>query len=150
MSPKLKAFSAVFAPVFTFSLYLLACTASIYPRYQPDIGRIRWFHPGLILIVSFVTASFLARHYSEVVRFLQLTLVLCAVVFAIVLAGHTSRSVIAPTPPAERTLHSTITFALAQPEFSNRSFAAPFYIAVLTAILWLVHRARNNSNERSA
>ena len=150
MNPRLTAFAIVFAPVFAFSLYLLACTASIHPSYQPDIVRIRWFHPGLVVIVSFVIASFLAQHRREVVRFLQLALVLCAIIFFIVVGGHSSRSAITPIPPAERTLHSTVSFALAQPQFSNRSFAAPFYSAALVAILWLVHRTRNNPNERNA
>ena len=150
MSPRLAAFSVVFAPVFGFSLYLLACTASIYPRYQPDIGRIRWFSPFLILIISFVIASFLAQRPREVVRFLQLALVMCALAFAIVIGGDSSSSTTYLTPPVERTLGSTVTFALSHPQFSNRSYAAPFYSAVLAGILWLVHRARNKPNDRIA
>lgn len=149
MNPRLIAFSILFAPVFAFSLYLLACTASIYPSYQSDIARFRWFHPGLILVISFIVASCLARHRREVVHFLQLALISCAIVFIIVAVSYSSRSVIAPTPPAERTLYSVVGFALAQPQFSNRSIAAPFYSAVLVAILWLVHRARYNANERN-
>jgi len=150
MKPIFRAFAFVFAPIFAFSLYLLACTASIGPSYQPDIARISWFHPGLVLIVSFIIASLLAQHRREVVRFLQLALVLCAVAFVIVVGGDSSGSVSTPPSPAGRTLHSTISIALAHPQFSNRSYSAPFYSAVLVAILWLVHHKRNYPNDRNA
>ena len=149
MSPRIIVFCAVFAPIFGFSLYLLACTASIYPSYQPDIGRIRWFSPFLVLVISFVVASFLAQHSREVVRFLQLALFLCGIVFVIILSGGSSSFASVPNTPEQRTLRSTITLALVHPQFSNRSSAAPFYSAVLAAVLWLVHRARNKPNERN-
>ena len=75
MNPRLAAFSILFAPVFGLSLYLLACTASISPRYQPDIIYIRWFSPLLVLIFSHGIVLFLVQHPREITRFLQRALV---------------------------------------------------------------------------
>ena len=146
MNPRLTAFSVAFASVFGFSLYFLACTASIYSNYQPDISRVHWFNPCLVLLVSFVIASRLAQRRLEIVRFLQLALALCAIIFVIILGGHSECSVASPIPPAERTLKSTVCYALAKPSFSNRSFASPIDSALVAAILWWVIRARKNRN----
>ncbi len=147
MNPRLAVFSILFAPVFGFSLYLLACTASISPRYQPDIIYVRCFSPFLVLIFSFGIALFLARNRREITRFVQIALVLCAIVFVLILSAESRHSMTAPILPEERTLSSTVHFALAQPQFSNRSFAAPIYSAVLASILWLVDRARRKPDQ---
>jgi len=145
MSTRFGIFCLFFAPVFGFSLYLLVCTSSLHDSYQPGIGRIRWFSPIIVLVASFVIASLLARNSSEVVHFLQIALGLCAVIFVVVAVGRATRPVNPPTPPSERTLHSTIGFALAHPRFSNRSLGAPISHAVVIAILWLIHRARTKA-----
>jgi uncharacterized membrane protein SirB2 len=150
MNLRLVAFSLVFTPVYALLLYLRACTASIFPHYQPDIERFNWFSPQLVLILSFVIASFMARRPSEVVRFLQFSLAVCAIVFIFIIGCHAGSPAITQNPPAERTLGSTVSFALKHPQFSTRSYAVPFYNAVLAAVLWLVHRLRNRTMYRIA
>lgn len=133
----------VFAVVFGFSLYLLACTASIYSDYQPDIGRIRSFHPAVVLTSFFIAAWFLAQRQTELRVFLLIALAECAAVSLIVLVVDLSGAPVSSVRPSERTLWSTISFSLAHPQFSNRSYAAPFYSAILIGILWLLYRSRS-------
>jgi hypothetical protein len=148
MNPRFAILCFMFAAAFGFSLYLLACTASIYSDYQPDIGRIRWLHPALVLILFFIAAWFLARRDAELRVFLLLGLAECALVFMLILVGDLVEPQF-PAPPAPRTLLSTVSFSLTHPQFSNRSYSAPFYSAILLAILWLIYRSRSRRHERN-
>jgi hypothetical protein len=143
MTPRFIIFCFIFAAVFGFSLYLLACTASIYPDYQPDIERVRWLHPALVLVVFFSTAWFLAERYTELRVFLLIALAECAAIFLIVLVANLFDATVSSVRASERTLWSTISFSLAHPQFSNRSYAAPFYSAILIGILWFFYRSRS-------
>jgi len=71
----------VFAAAFGFSLYLLACTASIDSNYQADIVWIRWFHPIVVLITFFVPARYLAQHRTNLQGFFLIALVESGAVF---------------------------------------------------------------------
>src|SRR5439155_15990027 len=99
--------------------------ASIYPDYQPDIGRIRWFHPAVVLVVFFIAAWFVAERHTDLRIFLLLALAECALLSLVIILGDFSDTTVSSSPPAERTLWSTISFSLAHPQFSNRSYAAP-------------------------
>jgi hypothetical protein len=150
MTPRFTIFCCSFAVVFGFSLYLLACTASIYSDYQPDIGRIRWFHPALVLILFFIAAWFLAKRDADLRFFLLLAFAECGLLFLFILIGDLLEPQFT-SPPATRTLSSTISFSLAHPQFSNRSYAAPFYSAMLVGILWFIYRSRSRRcHERNA
>ena len=149
MSPRFAVFSGVFALIFGFSLYLLVCTASISPKYQPDIHLVRWFSPFLVLIVSFIFVTRLAQCRQEVIRFLQLSLILCTIVFVLVVAGQSHRSETASIPADHGTLAATLGSALAHPQFSNRSFAPPVYCGGLVGILSLVHRNMSRRREQN-
>ena len=142
MSTRFIILCCVFAVVFGFSLYLLACTASIYPDFQPGIGSIRWFHPAVVLTFFFIAAWFLAQRQTELRVFLLIALAGCAAISLIVLVADLSDATVSSVRPSERTLWSTISFSLAHPQFSNRSYAGPFYSAVLIGILWLLYRSR--------
>ena len=149
MNPRIAAFYVLFASVFGFSLYVTACTASITPSYLSGIIYIRWFSPFLVLIFSFGLVSFFAQHSREITRFVQLAWVLCSIVFVMVLSSESSHRTFTPEPPPERTIYSTVSFALVEPQFSNRSYSGPIYSAVLAGLLWLIHRARNKSGHQS-
>jgi hypothetical protein len=103
-----------------------------------------------VLIVSFIAASFLAQSSADVRAFLLLALAVCAVLFLIILVGDFFRDAISPSPVVERTLWNTVSFSFTHPQFSNRSYAAPFYSAILIGGLWLIHRIRSQHNERNA
>jgi multisubunit Na+/H+ antiporter MnhC subunit len=147
MAPRFIIFCCIFAAVFGFSLYLLACTASIYPDYQPDIGRIRWLQPALVLVVFFIGAWFLAQRQTELRVFLLITLAECAAIFLIVLVADLSHDTVSATRPDERRLWTTVMFALRHPQFSNRSYGAPLYSAIVAGILWLIYRSRLRHSE---
>jgi len=127
-------------------MYLLACTASIYSEYQPDIGRICWLHPALVLVLFFIVAWFLARRDADLRFFLLLAFSECALFFLFILIGDLLEPQF-PRAPAPRTLSSTISFSLAHPQFSTRSYAVPFYSAILVGILWLIYRSRARRHE---
>jgi multisubunit Na+/H+ antiporter MnhC subunit len=146
MNPRFIILCCIFAVVFGFSLYLLACTASIYPDYQPDIGRIRWFDPTVVLTSFFIAAWFLSQRQTELRVFFLLALSECAAVSVIVLVADLSDTTVSSLRPSERTLWNTISFSLVHPQFSNRSYASPFYSAILIGILWLF--CRNRSREK--
>lgn len=149
MNQRFAIFYVLFAAVFGFSLYLQACTASIGPSYQSDIERIRWFHPLLVLLLSFVVAARLSQHSREVVRFLQLAVALSATIFTVVIGSRACRPSVSPSPPVQRSLLSTINFALTHPNFSNRSLAAPLYSIIFAAICWRLYRQSTNYSEPS-
>ncbi len=145
MSRKFVIFCFIFAVVFGFSLYLLACTASIYSNYQPDIGQIRWFHPVVVLIAFFIAAWFLAGRYSDLKSFLILALIECAVLFIFIRGSGSSTYY---SPPANRTLWNTIHFSLANPKFSNRSYASPIFSTFFIGVLWLISRNYSRKKEQ--
>ena len=138
----------LFAAAFGFSLYLFACAASIYSDYQPDIGRIRLLHPALVLILFFIAAWFLASRDADLRLFLLLGLAECALLFLLILIGDLGNPQY-PAPVAPRTLLSTVGASLAHPQFSNRSYATPFYSAILLAVLWLIYRNRSRPHGRN-
>jgi hypothetical protein len=141
MNPRFAILCIAFSGVFGFSLYLLACTASIDSDYQADIGRIRWLNPFLVLVLFFIASWFLASKKRELRLFLLIGLAECVLVFVLILVVKSSGPEY-PTPPTPRTLMSTVGFSLAHPQFSKRSYAVPFYSAMLLGILWLVYRVR--------
>ncbi len=106
MTPRFIIFCCIFAGVFGFSLYLLACTASIYPDYQTDIGRIRWFHPALVLVVFFIAAWFVAERHTDLRVFLLLALAECALLFLAIVLSDISDVTVSSSAPAERTIPS--------------------------------------------
>jgi len=149
MNSKFAVLSFLFAVAFGFSLYLFACAGSISSDYQPGFGLIRWFHPALVPVLFFTAAWFLASRDTDLRLFLLLGLAECALLFLFNLIrglGNTDD----PVPPAPRTLWSTIIFSLTHPQFSNRSYAAVFYSAIILAILWLISRGGSRRRERSA
>jgi len=128
MTPRFIIFCCIFAGVFGFSLYLLACTASIYPDYQTDIGRIRWFHPALVLVVFFIAAWFVAERHTDLRVFLLLALAECALLSLAIVLSDISDVTVSSSAPAERTFWTTISFSLAHPQFSNRSYGRHFTV----------------------
>jgi hypothetical protein len=149
MSRRFAILYFLFAAAFGFSMYLLACTASISSNYQPDIGRIRWFHPVLVLVLFFIAAWFLATRDADLRLFLLIGFAECALLFLFILVSDVVEHRFA-APPAPRTFLGTLGFSLAHPRFSNRSYAAPFYSALILGILWLVYRSRSRRHERNA
>lgn len=149
MNSKFAILCFLFAAAFGFSLYLSACTASISSDYQPDIGRIRLLHPALLLALFFVAAWFLARRDADLRLFLLLGLAECALLFLLILIDDLGNAPY-PAPPAPPTLLNTVHASLRHPQFSNRSYATPFYSAILLAVLWLMYRSRLRQHERKA
>jgi hypothetical protein len=148
MAPRFIIFCCIFATLFGFALYLLACTASIYPEYQPDIGKVRWFHPALVLTLFFIPAWFLAHNQTDLRVFLLLALAECAAMFLIIVVGDLSGTTDSSARPDDRTLWTTLSFSLRHPSFSNRSYAAPLYSAIVVGILWLICWSRPGGNDR--
>lgn len=118
-------------------MYFQAATASIGEDYQPGISRVQLLlSPGLLLLLL-VLAGWLTRN-GFIRRLAQIVtggaIVICLLIILFIYTGGDSTETI----EVPRMLSSTIYKALFYPNFSNRSYAAPFYGGIFALLMFML------------
>jgi len=135
-------------------LYVNSATASISDEYVPGISAFRLrMHPlvliGCFVVVPMVVGLFAPTAWpaaSQLTDRLALTAFVLSTGFLIGLAaanlGGVHCRAAPPAPPRE--LVTMLRHSLGCPEFSNRSYAAPFWTASISLASLLVSRRMRN------
>jgi hypothetical protein len=147
MKNRLNIIACLTTVILASTLYLQMCTASLYENYQVGISNIRFFHPGLLLLLIISITIFSPERsrkavYSFSFIFGKLAICVCLVfailyfVFEFIPADSQWKI------PSERTLITTIFTSLTHPDFSNRSLGGLIYTVILSIFLTVISKRK--------
>lgn len=152
---KLWLAAGIFFALLLAQFYFSAATASVGESYQPGINTVRVpLSPELWLIALVgtpVAISFIPGLRGPAFRFgaaFAWAGIAAALLAFPALAAIDRQLPCQSSPPTTRTLQATLRHSLLCPQFSNRSYAAPFYSVVLGGALLCIVYARRPSRGR--